>query len=83
MIFLRALLRAVVAHDIACLMEYKGYTLKQACEEVVHQKLVKIGGEGGLIAIDKDGNIELSFNSSGMYRGMKNDRGLNYIGIYK
>lgn len=61
-------MKAVVAYDISCLMEYKGLTLKQACQQVVMDKLVKIGGEGGLVAVDKDGNIELPFNSSGMYR---------------
>lgn len=64
-------IRAVVAYDISCLMEYKGYTLKQACDYVVKDKLVKFGGEGGLIAIDISGNIELPFNSEGMYRGYK------------
>jgi beta-aspartyl-peptidase (threonine type) len=49
-------------------MEYKGYSLKQACDYVVKDKLVKFGGEGGLIAIDALGNIELPFNSEGMYR---------------
>jgi len=62
-------IRAVVAYDISCLMEYKGLSLKKACDEVVHKKLVKIGGEGGLVAIDTKGNIELPFNSEGMYRG--------------
>lgn len=62
-------IRAVVAYDISCLMEYKGLSLKEACDIVVHDKLVKIGGEGGLVAIDKYGNIELPFNSEGMYRG--------------
>jgi beta-aspartyl-peptidase (threonine type) len=62
-------IRAVVAYDISCLMEYKGLSLHDACDIVVHDKLVKIGGEGGLIAIDKGGNIELPFNSEGMYRG--------------
>ncbi len=62
-------IRSVVAYDISCLMEYKRLSLKDACEMVVHDKLVKIGGEGGLIAIDKEGNIELPFNSEGMYRG--------------
>lgn len=76
-------IRAVVAHDIACLMEYKGYSLKQACDEVVMNKLVKLGGEGGLIAIDVQGNIELPFNSSGMYRGMKSDNGVEFIGIFR
>ncbi len=62
-------IRAVVAYDISCLMEYKGLSLKEACDVVVHDKLVKIKGEGGLVALDKHGNIELPFNSEGMYRG--------------
>lgn len=62
-------IRSVVAYDISCLMEYKGLSLKEACDVVVHDKLVKIQGEGGLVAIDKHGNIELPFNSEGMYRG--------------
>jgi beta-aspartyl-peptidase (threonine type) len=75
-------IRAVVAYDISCLMEYKGMTLTGACQEVVMKKLVAIGGEGGLIAIDKNGNIEMPFNSEGMYRAMKNtDKEL--IAIYK
>lgn len=62
-------IRSVVAYDISCLMEYKGLSLKEACDVLVHDKLVKIQGEGGLVAIDKYGNIELPFNSEGMYRG--------------
>ena len=62
-------LRAVVAYDISCLMEYKGLSLQEACEKVVNDKLVKFGGEGGLIAVDAKGNICLPFNSEGMYRG--------------
>lgn len=62
-------IRSVVAYDISCLMEYKGLSLKEACDVVVHDKLVKIQGEGGLVALDKHGNIELPFNSEGMYRG--------------
>jgi beta-aspartyl-peptidase (threonine type) len=61
-------IRSVVAYDISCLMEYKGLSLKAACDLVVYDKLVKIGGEGGLIAIDASGNIELPFNSEGMFR---------------
>ena len=76
-------IRSVVAYDISCLMEYKGLTLKQACDLVVMDKLVKIGGEGGLIAIDNKGNIELPFNSEGMYRAKKTLDSDIYIGIYK
>lgn len=76
-------IRSVVAYDISCLIEYKGLSLKDACELVVKQKLVKMGGEGGLIALDAHGNIELPFNSEGMYRASKIEGEVPYIGIYK
>jgi len=76
-------IRSVVAYDVSCLMEYKGLSLKEACDIVVMDKLVKIGGEGGLIAIDKEGNIELPFNSEGMYRAKKSSESEIFIGIYK
>ena len=76
-------IRAVVAYDISALMEYKNLSLKDACHEVVMKKLVAIGGEGGLIAIDKNGNIELPFNSEGMYRAMKSNDGKELVAIYK
>jgi len=76
-------LRSVVAYDISCLMAYKGYTLKQACELVVMDKLVKIGGEGGLIALDAQGHIEMPFNSEGMYRASIDQNGKEFYGIYK
>ena len=76
-------LRAVVAYDISCLMEYKGFSLKQACDLVVNDKLKKSGGEGGLIAADATGNIELPFNSEGMYRGWKTSKGVFEIKIYR
>ncbi|HRG53545.1 MAG TPA: isoaspartyl peptidase/L-asparaginase [Bacteroidia bacterium] len=76
-------IRAVVAYDISCLMEYKGLSLKEACEFVVQDKLAKMGGEGGLVAIDYKGNIEMPFNSEGMYRGMKKNDSPFYIDIYK
>lgn len=75
-------IRAVVAYDIHCLMLYKGLALEEACQIVVNDKLVKMGGEGGLVAVDKNGNIALPFNSEGMYRGFSNpDKTL--IEIYK
>lgn len=76
-------IRAVVAYDVSCLMEYKGLTLQEACDVVVQDKLVKLGGEGGLIAIDTAGNIELAFNSEGMYRASKKWDGDFNIAIYK
>ncbi len=75
-------IRAVVAYDISCLMEYKGFSLKQACDTVVKDKLVSMGGEGGIIAVDTQGNYELCFNSEGMYRGAKNNKGTDFVAIY-
>ncbi|MBP7168564.1 MAG: isoaspartyl peptidase/L-asparaginase [Bacteroidia bacterium] len=75
-------LRAVVAYDISCLMEYKGCSLEEACRIVVMDKLVKIGGEGGLIAIDHAGNICLPFNSEGMYRGSVSEGYPQHTAIY-
>lgn len=76
-------IRAVVAYDVSCLMEYKGMSLHDACKKVVNDKLVKFGGEGGLIAADTNGNIELPFNSDGMYRGFVKSGIAPVISIYK
>ena len=76
-------IRAVVAYDVSCLMEYKGLSLQAACEVVVMDKLVKLGGEGGLIAVDAAGNISLVFNSEGMYRAWNEKNKENNIAIYR
>ena len=76
-------LRAVVAYDVSCLMEYKGLSLKEACDVVVKNKLVKMGGEGGLIAVNAKGEHNFCFNSAGMYRGMRNSEGHQEIAYYK
>ncbi len=76
-------IRAVVAYDVSCLMEYKHMSLQQACEEVVLKKLIKINGEGGLIGVDAKGNVSLVFNCEGMYRGAKSSDGTELIAIYK
>lgn len=76
-------IRAVAAYDVSCLMEYKNYTLQQACEEVVLKKLVDMGGEGGLIAVDAEGNFSMVFNSAGMYRGVKSSENVKIIALYK
>jgi L-asparaginase / beta-aspartyl-peptidase len=76
-------MRSVVAYDISALMEYKGLTLQEACNEVVYKKLIDIGGEGGLIAIDAKGNIAMPFNSAGMYRGYMKSNGEKDVLIYK
>jgi beta-aspartyl-peptidase (threonine type) len=63
------MIRSVAAYDVACLIEYKGLSLEEACRKVIHEKVAGIGGEGGLIAVDKEGNIALPYNSPSMYRG--------------
>ncbi len=76
-------IQAVVAYDIACLMEYGKMSLQEACEKVVLEKLVKIDGEGGLVAVDAAGNVQLCFNSEGMYRAFRNSKGESQALIYK
>jgi len=69
-------IRAVTAYDVSCLMEYKGLSLQEAMHIVVHDKLVKIGGEGGMIGVDAQGNHAMLFNSAGMDRSGKHNKGL-------
>ena len=76
-------IRWTVAHDISALMEYKGLSLKEASALVVNDKLVKAGGSGGVICVDKSGNISMPFNSSGMFRGFATADGKEGIFIYK
>lgn len=75
-------MRAIAAYDVSCLMEYKGKNLQEAMEIVVHTKLKHMEGEGGMIGVDAQGNSAMIFNSAGMYRGVRNSKGLNEVGIY-
>jgi L-asparaginase / beta-aspartyl-peptidase len=76
-------LRAVAAYDVSCLMEYKGLSLNDAMNKVVNEKLQALDGEGGMIGVDANGNFAMIFNSEGMYRGAKNNKGYKEISIYK
>lgn len=76
-------IRAMVAYDISVLMEYKDFTLAEATHEVIQNKLTKMGGTGGVVALDKNGNMVAEFNTEGMYRATMNDKGELSIGIYK
>jgi beta-aspartyl-peptidase (threonine type) len=76
-------IRAVVAYDVSALMEYKGYSLEKAANEVVNKKLKEMEGEGGLVALDAKGNITMPFNTAGMYRAYKKSSGQKEILIYK
>lgn len=76
-------IRSVAAYDVSCLMEYKNMSLNDAMQLVVNEKLVAMNGEGGMIGVDAAGNASMVFNSAGMYRGVKNDKGLNNVSIYR
>ncbi len=76
-------IRLGVAQDISHLMEYKGFSLKEASREVIQNKLTKLGGTGGVVALDKNGNMVFEFNTAGMYRAMMNDKGKLNVKIYK
>lgn len=75
-------IRATVAHDISALMEYKGLSAQDAAEEVIYNKMAKLGGDGGVIVLDKDGNIAFVFNTKGMYRASIDKGGKLSVAIY-
>ncbi len=74
-------IRAVVAHDICALVEYRGWSLERAAREVVQDKLKKLGGDGGVIGVDRSGGIVMEFNSEGMFRGQRDSTGRRQIAI--
>jgi L-asparaginase / beta-aspartyl-peptidase len=76
-------IRQVIAYDVCALIEYRQLSLAQAAHEVIHGKLQRAGGEGGLIALDPAGDIAMDFNSVGMFRGARDSRGLREIGMYR
>ena len=75
-------IRATAARTIAAKMEYQNKDIKTATQETIDE-IEKMGGDGGLIALDKDGNIAMPFNTAGMYRGAITDNGELIIEIYK
>jgi len=76
-------IRSVAAYDVSCLMEYKGYTLGEAMNIVVNDKLTKLDGEGGMIGVDAKGNHAMILNSAGMYRAYCCSDGSNGVYIYR
>jgi len=76
-------IRTLAAYDIAALMDYGGLSLAEACERVVMEKLPALDGSGGLIAVDREGNVALPFNSEGMYRAWGYAGDAPSTGIYR
>lgn len=75
-------IRNVVAHDISAMMAYKGLSVQAAAQAAI-EKVGKMGGDGGLIALDKKGNVTMPFNTEGMYRGTVTEDGKIEVLIYK
>jgi len=76
-------IRGVVAYDVSCLMEHKGLSVQEASNEVINKRILQIKGDGGLIAVDRKGNIAMPFNTEGMYRACKSSTGEEEVSIYK
>ena len=76
-------IRWTVAYDIAALVKYRGMTVQQASDEVIHKKLAPVKGEGGVIVLDAKGNFAMPFNSEGMYRGWIGADGVPHVEIYR
>ncbi len=75
-------IRLAVSFDISALMEYKGMALQEAADRVVMEKLPELGGHGGIIAIDRYGNIAMPFTTAGMHRGYVLDDGEIVVKLY-
>jgi len=76
-------IRYAVAYDITALMKYKGLSLQQAADFVIAEKLKNAGGSGGIIAVDKNGNTTMKFNTKGMFRGELKEKGSPHVFIFK
>lgn len=76
-------IRGVVAYEVSALMEFKGLPLTDACAEVIQKRVLELGGDGGLIALDAQGNLSMEFNTAGMYRGFVKEGEAIKLAIYK
>jgi len=76
-------IRAAVAYDICARMKYLGETLRVAADQVIMEKLVEMGATGGVVALDRQGNIAMPFNTAGMYRGYVDTAGNLVVEIYR
>lgn len=75
-------IRATVARDVCARVQFTGASLAEAADQVVRQQLAAMGGDGGLIAVDPQGRIALTFNTSGMYRASIDTEGAVYVAIF-
>jgi beta-aspartyl-peptidase (threonine type) len=75
-------IRYTVAREVCALVEYKGFTLQQAADEIIHKRLEPVDGEGGVIAVAPDGQLVWSFNTMGMFRARQREGGQAEIHLY-
>lgn len=76
-------IRTLAAYDVAAQMRYAGRTLQEASVNVIHDSVLELGGSGGLIAVDREGNVALPFNSEGMYRAVARVDDVAEVAIYR
>jgi beta-aspartyl-peptidase (threonine type) len=76
-------IRAVVAHDICALVQYKRIPLEAAAHEVIHEKIQGMHATGGVIALDTEGHVVMDFNSSGMFRAVRDSSGRREVAVFK
>lgn len=76
-------IRGVVAHDISARMKYGKQSLAEAAKKVIQEEVPAMGGDGGIIAIDKEGNISMEFNTEGMFRASIDKNGKKQVAIYR
>ena len=77
-----AFIRAVAAHEVAALMLHGGQDLGQAVAKVIHRDIAGLGSTGGLIAVDRSGQVVMDFNTAGMFRGVIREKGKPEVGIF-
>ena len=76
-------MRLLTAREVSVQMTYKNMPVQTALDEVMLKKLVKLGGGGGAIALDRQGNVAAQFTDNGMYRGYIKSDGKPVVQIYK
>lgn len=76
-------IRTLAAHDVATLVSYKKIPIQAAADTVIYNRIAPLGGDGGMIVLDKYGDVAYSFNTAGMFRAYKNSDNIETIEAYK
>ena len=76
-------IRTLAAHEISNLIKYTNYNIQQAADTVIQNRIGALGGDSGLIVLDKNGNAAWSFNTTGMFRAFKSSNGESFIKAFE